>query len=218
VKDAALRWCLAAAATAALLAGLRAALGNRPVIRPGAGARALLSSGRDAGKTRGKDPAVRVAGSVSLRRGDREARPGPIGLGARLIDAGKPRGPLVPLAAEAEERLPPAAEHSAVPAGAIRLPPTAGESSAARRRSAEAARRVRLGLQRAPKPRKIPRRGDPRGAARRAIDTRGRPPRLPSAPAPAPVVPVAEAPPAEAGAPVAPRKPRRLPAPIVPLP
>jgi hypothetical protein len=214
VSSSPLRWFAAAAFSVALIAGLYYLAADHLRLRPGKTVEAVQ---RLAGRTPDRaesGEALVLSGSRRVRGRLESGRSG--GLGARLVESGRPHRALSPLEAGS---LPGAAAQSelrARPPGHIKPPaPASKATAAARARSVAAAREV-SGGNFAPKRRKIPSRAGSDAKLRAALKVPRSVPRLKAGDDKLPVPPAK--PGVEFGKRVAPpASNERLPAPVVPL-
>ncbi len=212
----ALRWFAAAALSAVLIVGLCRFAADVLKIEPGSRSGAVERLTGVEMEPKRVEGTIRVTGSQCVRGGAQTSRRG--GLGAQLLEAGRPRGRLSALDAAKFPSCPQPAARRALPPARM-LPPAADRSrkAAGRRRAGEAGREV-PGLDFAPKRRRIPGRPTADGALKAALTPPSRLPRLQKLPARSSTdVPVEAR--VEVGEPVPPPPtPKRLPAPAVPLP
>lgn len=212
-----LRWVLAAVLTAGLVAGGWLLLADRPFSLPGRNqnAAARLARVRVKRSRRGR---VLILNSSSRARGRSETGRGGRGLGARLVDTGRPRSPLSGV--DMKGQLPPADAPGAArefPGRQVLPAASKARRAAARKRSEQFAREA-LPTTYAPKRRAIPARRAPGAAAARVLAPSRKVPGL-GAKRPAGPVRVEVGPSGSRGSAVAPpAADKRLPAPVVPLP
>lgn len=214
MRSKALRWLAAAALAPGVVAALWFVAGEREFFRP---ARGVPSAERLSGSRLPSRHPERSLTLETARRAERGAarRGAGRGLGARLVESGRPRGPLVPL--ETKRHLSTSAPGRAGAGGLPLQAAPGGKASAAARARAARAAALSLPADYAPKRRRIPVAASPKRNATGALLPPGKVPRLgPIAPSKLPA-PAAK-PAAERGSPIGPPKgAARLPAPVVPL-
>jgi hypothetical protein len=217
VNSPALRWLLAVVLTPALVAAgwwLGAGRGYlAPAPRPGPAER--LSAVRIS-RTR-KNRGLRITGTRRARGGRSSARAG-VGLGARLVEDGRPRGPLRALDLKAHLPAPASKRQFDPRPGRQPVPGETGPARSGRRARAASAAAGSIPAKYAPGRRRIPPRSAGRADADRALRPGEQLPRL-KLPASPQSAPTRSSPDAGKGGTVAPpAAPGRLPAPTVPLP
>jgi hypothetical protein len=211
-----LRWALAAVLTAGLVAGSWLLLADRPLpLRGGSrDAAAKLAGVRVDEVRRGR--ALTVT-ETRRARGEVEGGGAGRGLGARLVDSGRPRSPLSGVDVKAQ--LPPAGEpgpERELPGRQV--PPAPGKAERAKQRArANDAGRLALPADFVPRRRKIPVRPAAGAGAAGVLAPPAKVPRL-RVERPALTPPAGVGPAAARGAAVAPpAAEKRLPAPVLPL-
>ncbi len=216
MRSSALRWGLALAAAVGITAAARMLLQERELLRA---ARSVPPAERLSGAQVSepeKAPGLALAPARRARPGGaRRSAAG--GLGARLVEGGRPRGPLAPLDAGRHLSAPAPRRASARELPSQAAPRPGGKAAAAARARAAAGARRALRAGYAPGRRSLPARAAPRIDVGKALLPPESIPRLgtvPRAGLPEPV----RGPASERGKPVAaPKAAARLPAPVVPL-
>ncbi len=216
MSSSALRWLVAATLTAALIAGLYFLAAGRFSVEPG---RAVETVQRLVGGPPGRPERGGALVLSGTRRARARAEIGRSGsLGARLVESGRPCGPLSPLDAGGLHGSGKVFEPQATPPGQAKPPaPTRKQRAAARALSVTAARDAG-GSNFAPRRRKIPSRAESDAKLRAALKAPNSVLRLGAPDGKMLELPAKPGAKPESGKPVAPpANDERPPAPVVPL-